>query len=181
MKPLKTEVAFSTPWFQVLGKTMREGEEPYYSLKLPDYAAVVAITEQQQVLIVRQYRPAVEHDTLELPSGLVDPGETPENTARRELLEETGYEAGEVEVLGGMDPDLGRLGNRIWACVARGVRPVEGRLPEEGIVVMTWSLEELSRAMVEGRFDHALHVAVVMIAALKGGVKLPGIKQVPGR
>ena len=45
MKPLKTEVAFATPWFQILGKTMREGEEPYYSLKLPDYAAVVAITE----------------------------------------------------------------------------------------------------------------------------------------
>src|ERR1035438_3958864 len=60
MKPLKTEVAFATPFFQILGKTMCEGEEPYYSLKLPDYAAVVAITEEQRVLIVRQYRPAVE-------------------------------------------------------------------------------------------------------------------------
>ena len=176
MKPLKTEVAFATPWFQVLAKTMREGEEPYYSLKLPDYAAVVAVTEDQQVLIVRQYRPAVEHDTLELPSGLVDPGETPGEAARRELLEETGYEAGEVEVLGGgMEPDVGRLGNRIWTCVAKGVRPVEGRVPEEGIAVLTWSLEELSHAMVDGRFDHALHVAVVMIAVLKGGVKLPGV------
>ena len=173
MKPLKTEVAFSTPWFQVLGKTMREGEEPFYSLKLPDYSAVVAITEEEQVLIVRQYRPAVEHDTLELPSGLVDAGEKPEEAARRELLEETGYEAREVEVLGGMDPDLGRLGNRIFACVARGVRPVEGHRPEEGIEVLTWSLPELSQAMVDGRFDHALHVAVVMIAMLKGGVKLP--------
>ena len=78
MKPLKTEVAFATPWFQILGKTMRHGEAPYYSLKLPDYAAVVAVTEEQRVLIVRQYRPAVERDTLELPSGMVDPGETPE-------------------------------------------------------------------------------------------------------
>jgi ADP-ribose pyrophosphatase len=173
MKPLKTEVAFSTPWFQVLGKTMREGEEPYYSLKLPDYAAVVAITEEQQVLVVQQYRPAVEHATLELPSGLVDPGETPGEAARRELLEETGYEGGEVAVLGGMEPDVGRLGNRIWACVARGVRRVEGRAPEEGITVLNWSLEELSRAIVDGRFDHALHVAVVMIAMLKGGVPLP--------
>ena len=87
MKPLKTEVAFATPWFQVLAKTMREGEEPYYSLKLPDYAAVVAVTEDQQVLIVRQYRPAVEHDTLELPSGIVDPGETPGEIRRlRESL-----------------------------------------------------------------------------------------------
>src|SRR5260370_4985607 len=111
MKPVKTEVAFATPLFQILGKTMREGAEPYYSLKLPDYAAVVAITEEQQVLIVRQYRPAVGHDTLELPSGLVDAGETPGEAARRELLEETGYEAGEVEVLGGIEPDVGRLCN----------------------------------------------------------------------
>src|SRR5437763_401900 len=71
VKPLKVEVAFGTPWFQILGKTMREGEDPYYSLRLPDYAAVVALTEDQRVLIVRQYRPAVEHHTLELPSGLV--------------------------------------------------------------------------------------------------------------
>ncbi len=175
MKPLKTEVAFGTPWFQILGKTMREGEAPYYSLKLADYAAVVALTEEQRVLIVRQYRPAVEHETLELPSGLVDAGETPLEAARRELLEETGYQGGEWEMLGGMEPDTGRLGNLIWTCVAKGVRRVEGHAPEEGIAVETWSLEELAQAMVDGRFDHALHVAVVMMAVLKGGVRLPGV------
>ena len=77
MKPVKVEVPFSTPWFEIVGKTMREGESPYYSLRLPDYVSVVALTEDGKVLIVRQYRPAVEHHTLELPSGLVDPGETP--------------------------------------------------------------------------------------------------------
>ena len=175
MKPLKTEVAFATPWFQILSKTMRHGEEPYYSLKLPDYVSVVALTDDERVLIVRQYRPAVERDTLELPSGLVDPGETPEEAARRELLEETGYQGGDWQLLGAMEPDSGRLGNRIWTCVAKGVRRVEGHAPEEGIAVETWSLEELARAMVDGRFDHALHVAVVMMAVLKGGVRLPGV------
>jgi ADP-ribose pyrophosphatase len=172
MKPLKTEIAFATPWFQILGKTMREGEAPYYSLRLPDYAAVVALTEDDQVLIVRQYRPAVERYTLELPSGLVDPGETPAEAAKRELLEETGYEAPAVEDLGPMLPDTGRLGNRIYTCVAKGVRRVPGRSPEEGIEVLTWPLDELSRATADGRFDHALHVAVVLIAMLKGGVRL---------
>ncbi|MGD0775729.1 MAG: NUDIX hydrolase, partial [Candidatus Solibacter sp.] len=139
------------------------------------YAAVVAITEDRRVLIVRQYRPALERETLELPSGLVDAGETPLETARRELLEETGYAGGEWEALGGMDPDTGRLGNRIWSCVAKGVRRVEGYATEEGIAVLTWPLDELVRATVDGRFDHALHVAVVMLAVLKGGVGLPGI------
>ena len=172
MKPLKTEVEFATPWFQIVGKTMREGEAPYYSLQLPDYAAVVAITGRNEVLIVRQYRPAVEHETLELPSGLIDPGETPAEAARRELLEETGYEAGELEVFGAMEPDVGRLGNRIWSCLARNVQKVPGRTPEDGIEVLTWPVEELARATIDGRFNHALHVAVVMIAVLKGGLRL---------
>ena len=103
MKPIKTEITYATPWFQIAGKTMREGEEPYYSLRLPDYAAVVAITAEERIVIVRQFRPAVERYTLELPSGLIDPGETPAEAARRELLEETGYEADDLEV------DLRRL------------------------------------------------------------------------
>ena len=170
--PLKTEVAFETPWFQLVSKTVREGEAPYYSLRLPDYVSVVALTEDEKVLIVRQYRPAVEHHTLELPSGLVDAGETPQETGRRELLEETGYQADEIELLGGMETDVGRLGNRIFTCIARGVKLVEGRVPEEGIEVITWSLDELGAAIADGRFDHALHVAVVLIAMVKGGLRL---------
>ena len=177
MKPIKTEVAFATPWFQIVGKTMREGESPFYSLRLPDYSSVLAITPENRVVVVRQYRPAIERHTLELPSGLVDPGETPVETAKRELLEETGYHAPEVELLGPMDPDAGRLGNRIWGCIAKGVQRVEGRTPEEGIEVFEWTLDELYRATSDGRFDHALHVAIVFLAILRGKVGCSGMSR----
>jgi ADP-ribose pyrophosphatase len=172
VKPLRSGIAFATPWFQVVGKTMREGEEPYYSLRLPDYASIVALTPEERVIIVRQYRPAVEKFTLELPSGLIDPGETPAQTAARELLEETGFAAADVEVLGPLDPDTGRLGNRIWACFARDVRRIEDRMPEDGIEVIEWPIQELHRATSDGRFDHALHVAIVYLAVLRGMIKL---------
>ena len=137
-------------------------------LKLPDYASVVAITEDGRVVIVRQYRPAVDRYTLELPSGLVDPGETPLESARRELLEETGYQAGEMEMLGSMEPDTGRLGNRVWGFVARDVKLVKGATPEQGLEVLTWSVGELVQATLDGQFNHALHVAIVWMAKLKG-------------
>jgi ADP-ribose pyrophosphatase len=167
MKPIKTEVAFATPWFKVIAKTLREDEAPYYSLQLPDYASIIALTADRRVLIVRQYRPAVDRYTFELPSGIVDPGETPSESARRELLEETGYRAGEVELLGSMEPDTGRLSNRIWACIAENVERVEGAVPETGIEVETWTLDDLTTATLDGRFDHALHVGIVGLAMLK--------------
>jgi ADP-ribose diphosphatase len=168
VKPLKTETAFTTPWFDLVAKTMRQGEAPYYSLQLPDYASVVALTTDLRILLVRQYRPALERYTLELPSGLVDPGETPEQAICRELLEETGYGGGELELLGPMTTDNGRLGNRIWACLATGVCPVKGCTPEEGIEVITLPIRELWRAVSTGQFDHALHGAVLLVALVRG-------------
>jgi len=74
-----------------------------------------------------------------------------------------------------MLPDTGRLGNRIFSCVATGVRRVEGRAPEEGIEVLTWPLDELMRAIADGRFDHAQHVAVLLLAVAKGSLRLPAV------
>ena len=168
MKPTRIDVPFRTPWFEIVAKTLRPEDGPWYSLRLPDYAATVAITAEGQVVLVRQYRPAVETITLELPSGLVDAGERPEEAARRELLEETGYDAPGIELLGPLLPDTGRLGNRIWCCVARDVRRIPGRTPEAGIEVVEMTAADLLTATADGRFDHALHVAAVLLAQVRG-------------
>jgi len=168
MRPLKTEIVYSTPFFDLLAKTMKDGEQPYYSFRVPDFAVTVAITEEGRMLAVRQYRPSVERYTVELPSGLVDPGETPLEAARRELVEETGYAAERIEMLGPMIPEAGRLGNQLWTCFAAGVRPVENHVREEGIEVIAYSMEELRQATISGEFGHAPHVGSVLLAVLHG-------------
>ncbi|HKE20965.1 MAG TPA: NUDIX hydrolase [Bryobacteraceae bacterium] len=172
MKPVKTEVLYSTPWCEVVAKTMRAGEEPWYSMRGPDYTTIVALTEENRVLAVRQYRPAVEQFVIEFPAGNIDRGESPEQCARRELVEETGYEAGEMELLGPMFPDVGRLGTRVWPFFAPAARPVKGWKPEPDVEVLTYSLDELVRAIGDGTFNHALHLAALVPAMLRGKLVL---------
>ena len=172
MKPIKTESIFKTPWCELVAKTMNAGEPPYYSLRLPDYTSIIAITPEERVLAVRQYRPALERYTIELPSGIIDPGETPESAARRELLEETGFAVGEIEPLGAMTPDNGRLDNQIWHFLARDVRRVDGASLEDGVEVITYSLPELAEAIVRGEFDHALHIGGLMLAVVRHKLRL---------
>lgn len=64
------------------------------------FAGVVALTKDNQVIVVRQFRPGPEKVFDEIPGGFVDKGETPEESARRELLEESGYRAGQMKYLG---------------------------------------------------------------------------------
>jgi ADP-ribose pyrophosphatase len=173
VKPLKTEVVYHTPWCELVAKTMKQDEEPWYSLRSVDYTSVVALTEEGRLLMVRQYRPAVERFIIELPSGNIDPGETPETCACRELEEETGHRADHIESLGSMFSDVGRLAARVWYFFASDLRRVENWTPEEGIEVLTYSMEELTRAIADGVFDHSLHVAALIPAILRGKLKLP--------
>jgi len=167
---LDRQTVFSTPWFDVVAKAVAgwDVNAPYYTLELEDYVSVFATTETNEVLLVRQYRPSIETYTLELPSGHVESGESPEEAARRELAEETGYEAEKLELLGCLAPDTGRLGNRLWAYFAPQVKPSQqSHSLESGIELVVYSKMELLRDVYEGRFDHALHLAVILLAILK--------------
>jgi len=162
-------VVFATPWFQVIAKQVDGHASPHYTVQPPDYAAMVATDLEGNLLLVRQYRPVVEGYTLELPSGLVDPGETPEQSMRRELIEETGHEAGEVESLGALLPDVGRLGNRMHCFAASNVRPIlPAPVLDDGIELVRVKPGEVFATLAELRCNHALNLAVLMLAAVKG-------------
>src|ERR1022692_697908 len=117
-REMDDKIVFSVPWFDILARAVEGSAAPYYFLRTSDYVSILAATTDGSVLLVRQHRPAVGKETLELPSGHVEDGELPEAAARRELAEETGYEAKKFELLGTLAPDTGRLENKLWCFYA---------------------------------------------------------------
>lgn len=162
-------VVFSTPWFEIVARHPAGDGDPHYALRTNDYVGVVAVTGDGRLVLVRQYRPAVGRTTLELPSGHVDDGDTPEDAARKELLEETGHVADRWEFLGDLSPDTGRLANRMWCYFAAGARPTAdpGYAPEPGVepVLFEGGPSEL---LAEPDFDSALNSAALLLAVARG-------------
>jgi len=174
----KTQKDLSIPWFEQIEKTvlLPHNSEPqiYYSIKPPDYVTALTRTEEGKFIVLRQYRPAAEDYTFELPSGHIEDGETPVQAMKRELKEETGSEVGDMTLLGGLIPDTGRLENRLWAFYADKIKINHIRGPEEneGIEVQLVSLQELHRMINEGALNHALDLSVITLAIFQKCLKL---------
>jgi ADP-ribose pyrophosphatase len=173
-KVVRRSQVLKTPYFSVVAKRV-EGDglgDPYYAVETLDYVTVVAVTARDELVLVRQFRPVVEAVCLELPSGHVDDGETPEASARRELFEETGYTAAAFHPVCHMKPDIGRLGNRLWAFFAPDARPAaQPWTPEPGVERLLCSNERFRELLRRGEFDHALNLAALMMVLVQG--KLP--------
>ena len=163
-----TRSVFDTRWFSVVERAQGDAE-PYYMLELPDYVSVVAVTPSHEIVLVRQFRPVVERETLELPSGHVEDGETPEEAARRELLEETAFVAARFELLGTLVPDVGRLANRMWCYFAQDVHPChDPHELEAGVSVVVLPERDALQYAADGGIDHALNLAVLYLAMSSG-------------
>lgn len=87
-----------------------------------DWCNVVAVTPDDQIVLVWQYRFGTARMSLEIPGGIVEPGEDPMEAARRELREETGYECEGLEPILVVDPNPAIQANRCFTFVARGAR-----------------------------------------------------------
>ena len=99
----------------------------------PDTVSVLAVDDQGRVLLVRQYRYAVGKETLEIPAGTIDPGETPEEAARRELREETGYDCEELKRLITYHPAVGYSTEKMTIFLAKKLVPAPLVGDEESI------------------------------------------------
>lgn len=141
----------------------RPGERRREALVLdaPAWVNVVAVDGDGRVLLVRQWRFGIGAPTLEIPGGMVDPGETPRQAAERELYEETGHRAARWSELGAVDPNPAFLTNRCTTFLAEGLERV-GEPPgdgEEEIQLESATVEELPGLVESGAIRHALVVA----------------------
>jgi 8-oxo-dGTP pyrophosphatase MutT (NUDIX family) len=135
----------------------------FFRLRSTDWAQVLPITADGEAVLVRQYRHGAQRVTLEIPAGLVEPGEEPAATAMRECLEETGYRAHRVWSLGVLYPNPALFTNRLHAFFALGVERVaaiSNTATEHTAVVMV-PVRELAGMLERGDIDHALNAAML--------------------
>jgi ADP-ribose pyrophosphatase len=168
-----------SPWVTLSEKTYRFAghAEPqtFHSLRPQDYVNVLAVTADGRIPLVKQFRPALNRYTLELPGGLLEEGETPARRAVLELEEETGFRATKEPIaLPPLCPDTGRLENALHGFILLDVAgPAGNWRPENEVERLVLSRQELAKALLDGQLDHAPHVSIIGLALLKGLLHLP--------
>ena len=163
-----------SPWMRLMERAVEfaPGAQPeiYHAIDQQDYIAIVARTADGMLPIVRQYRPALERRTWELPAGMVDKGEDPAECCRRELLEETGLTTRKVHDLGTYAPCSARLSNLIHSFFVECDSFVLGAKTEAGIEVKLVSPAELAALIRSGEFVLQIHIGALMLAAMRGHI-----------
>ncbi len=137
----------------------RTGEElDRLVLESTDWVNVVALTTDERLVVVRQFRFGTEEVTTEIAGGLIDPGEGHEESAKRELLEETGYVSDNWSYLGSVDPNPAVQTNRMhhWLATDCRVEAKQELDPGEDIEVATLTEDEMRAAITSGEIRHAL-------------------------
>lgn len=135
-------------------------EHDFYCIEAPDWINIIPLTARDEVLMIEQYRHGSNEVTLEIPGGMVDEDETPEDAARRELLEETGYTAREVLFLGKTRPNPAIQNNWIHTYLARDAAFDHTPVFEstEHTVVRIVPLADVPALIGDGTINHALVV-----------------------
>ena len=175
-KILSSEYLFNDLWFKVR-KDICEAPsgkiiDPYYVYEFPQWATAFALTEDNKVIMVRQYRHPVGKVIIELPGGCVDDTDKDLQTAiARELLEETGYSFTSYESLGKISPNPSTNTNWMHMFLARGGKKVaEQKLDHnEEIIVEFYTIAELKSLVKKNEIIQAMHVTCILYALEKLG------------
>jgi ADP-ribose pyrophosphatase len=164
-KILSSEYLVRAPW-AVLRKDVCEMPNghivpEYYVLEYPNWVNMVAVTDEGKFILVKQYRHGVQEFVLEIPGGVIDPGEDAISAARREMLEETGFAFDSVTELVSLYPNPATSDNKTTTFLLTGGRKVQEQdLDEqEEIDVVLATAQEVKQWLLDNKFGQALHTA----------------------
>ncbi len=146
--------------------------EPWYVLDYPDWAVAVAITQDDRLVLVRQWRHGAQTWSLELPGGVVDAEDPdPLHAARRELLEETGHGAESWRYLQAGFPNPAIQSNRLHVVLAEGARPEAAARPEttEALQVELMPVDQVLQVVAAGGIGQAMHVGAILLGLAAAG------------
>lgn len=136
-------------------------EHDFYLIDSPDWVNVIPLTAENRVVLVRQFRFGTREFSLEIPGGMLDPGDSPAEAARRELLEETGFAGEQPVLLGVVHPNPALHTNRCHTYLVRNAAFRQPPRPDstEEIEVRVVPLSEVPRLISGGEITHALVIA----------------------
>ena len=173
--PQQDYVVFKTAF--VDGEHPRTSQKKRFSvIDADDWVNVVAITRDEKVVLIKQFRVGTGEVSLEIPGGIIDPGEEPLAAGVRELREETGYTGGTWRIAGRVRPNPALMQNWLWTIFADGVEQTQEPDPGPGevISVHTVTLDEIHKKLVAGEVTHALVVtAFAQLAFRASPLRVP--------
>ena len=175
-KTLSSEYLFTDLWFKVRKDICEAPDgriiDPYYVYEFPEWATAFALTEDDKVIMVKQYRHPVEEVIIELPGGVVDATDKDYQKAiERELLEETGYTFTSFESLGRISANPSTNTNWMHMFLAKGGKKVaEQKLDHnEEIIVELLTIDEVKKLVKENKIVQAMHITCILYALEKIG------------
>lgn len=150
--------------FETRRVTVRNTEHTFYVFPHPGAVAIVA-ERDGQIALIKQYRPAVERVMLEIPAGVLEPGEDPQAAAARELEEETGLIAGELVRLGGLYATPGYSAEYLHVFLATDLSEGETSFdPGEQIDELLWlTPDQMTEAVRRGELEDAKTIAALFL------------------
>ena len=173
---LKRELAYTGTILKVYrDRVIANGiEEAYDYIHHDGAAAVLPVTKEGKILMVRQYRNALDRFTLEIPAGkLDDPKEPKKECAYRELEEETGYRSENLEYLMTINTTVAFCDECIGVYIARDLIPSKQHLDEdECIEVEEWDVKDLLKLIYSGKMTDGKTVAAILAYAQREGIRL---------
>jgi ADP-ribose pyrophosphatase len=140
--------------------------ENYFVRESRGFSIIAALTPEQRIVLVRQYKHGIGQIVLEFPAGMIDPGETPEACAVRELAEETGYAGDPPKLLRTLyaDPTSSNASFHIFLIENAVATSAQSLDPTEAITIETASIEDVHAAVRDGRIASGSQVAAAYIA-----------------